>query len=65
MNGSPCNHLWVEVDRHENDDRVRARAVCANGCRTVLYGCFAKRVDVDGVPAWGPVGEWTTSEGVQ
>lgn len=50
---TPCVHS-IEVDRHENDDRVRVRRVC-NQCERVFYGCKAKRLDSEGREAWGPV----------
>ena len=55
-------HAWSEDQRHENEDRIRTRDVCA--CGAVRYGCFAKRLadepDQEGNrEAWGPVdGEW-------
>lgn len=52
-------HLWCESGRHENDDRIRAFYYC--DCGAQMSACFAKRLDDDGVEAWGKVGEWRYS----
>lgn len=52
------HHSWAVVDgMHDNADRTRTWQRCLN-CRTTRYGCYAKRLDGDGLPSWGKVGEW-------
>jgi hypothetical protein len=34
-------HAWTEVDRHENENRIRTYDACA--CGRVRFGLFAKR----------------------
>ena len=53
-------HVWVEKERYENDDRTRVFQECA--CGVGRRGCCAKRLDFDGTEAWGPVGEWWFGE---
>lgn len=47
-------HAWVEVNRDDNDDRIRTKDLCS--CGVVRYGCLAKRFDSEGFPSWGEVG---------
>ena len=52
-----CGGTCAIVDYDENDNRIRTREKCRY-CRAERYGCFAKRLDSDGQPAWGPPGKW-------
>lgn len=52
-----CSHWFRVVERDEKDDRIRTFERCEK-CGAEQYGCYAKRLDTDGRPAWGPVGRW-------
>ena len=58
--GPRSRHAWIELSRHENFDRIRVEWKCVV-CAARRFGCYAKRLDAEGVELWGPVGAWTYS----
>jgi len=48
--------LW-----HDNENRTRAHVRCET-CGKDWSGCIAKRLDSEGIEAWGPVGIQTWSD---
>jgi len=57
-----CEHEHSQcISRDENDDRIRKIEVC-NDCGMWRLNTYAFRLDEEGCTAWGPPGEWWSSE---
>lgn len=56
--GHKCR--FYELERHENDDRIRTWERCED-CERERHGTYAKRLNDAGEEQWGRVGYWIYS----